>query len=140
MAVLAPQATFRLLKGARAALGDTPHVDMLLRRLMLVVLHRADTALFHKLVGGARPILAPHHARTPRQFQVDHLCVRQADRTQHPTLCSPKMSKNALIGEGALGGDPDGPGPCCCADLLEQGQTMMYLLPAVMHPWTSLHR
>ncbi len=51
----APQATFRLLKGARAALGDTPHVDMLLRRLMLVVLHCADTALFHKLVGGAQP-------------------------------------------------------------------------------------
>ncbi len=53
--MLASQATFRLLKGARSALGDTPHVDMLLRRLMLVVLHRADTALFHKLVGGARP-------------------------------------------------------------------------------------
>ena len=51
--VLSGQATFRLLKGARTALGDMPHVDMLLHRLMLALLHRVDTALFHKLVGGA---------------------------------------------------------------------------------------
>ena len=51
------QAVHRMLLAAKASLGDVPHADMLLRRLLSVLLQQTDSAMFHKLVGGARNAL-----------------------------------------------------------------------------------